>query len=199
MLSIKDYTTIPTNSDLNNYTDVGCYSQASSSTANTILNKPVSGAFTLVVEDSSGSIGNYMHRRQIFKPYNSSSEYIRVFSTSNGGQTWRAYQDWQLITLSNIIVRNEEITFSFDAGAIGTRAYQRSFDNPEPQTYYVIGFCFTGIINSDKFIPQAFYNGSKIYFNAYRATEEATTGNMVKLRVIWAKSIVNDGTISVQT
>ena len=107
MLQAKTYsltgvgiTVIPENGDLNDYTDIGMYGQATNATAQTIANKPsdLTTGFKMYVEELSpaaSDTGKYRYRRQVLIAQTENSPmYIRRFTTSNTGSTW-TWRNWE--------------------------------------------------------------------------------------------------------
>lgn len=100
-LNSSRLTSIPSNSDLNNYTTPGTYYTTSSAVSNTIAHTPGSAAgFKLIVNAASSS--NYVQQYILYNSSNptasSNNIWIRYLDLSNNKQT-----DWQRIALMSQI------------------------------------------------------------------------------------------------
>lgn len=96
---------------------------------------------------------------------------------------------------SDIVHYDRQVSTSYAAGTIGTRAAQVSFDNPAPYSYYIRSILITDISDSASFHPLVFYSGGKFYVNFYRASTTANNAATVSLRIVYTKTIWG-GTVS---
>lgn len=81
---------------------------------------------------------------------------------------------------------------SWNAGAVGGRVAQQSFNLSSMQGYAPVGATITAIQNSAAAIPVVFISGSRLYINLYSATGEAyrntTQDYEVKAKVLYIKA-----------
>ena len=98
----------------------------------------------------------------------------RIYTVQADAWTWR----------DQMRVYEETIIVSFAAGTIGTRGFQKKLDYPIPSGFKMISGLLYSLTNSSEIIPIVFCDSSNIYFNAYRATASAVSGNLVRVRAV---------------
>lgn len=89
---------IPSNSDLNDYMEPGCYAVQSNAIAETCTNIPVERAGRLEVWSATGEgirVEQWSYIRQRFVPYNSSNAVWERDITRSADNIWRYYDWWQ--------------------------------------------------------------------------------------------------------
>ena len=89
---------IPSNSDLNNYMEPGCYAVQSNAIAATVANMPVDRAGRLEVWSSTGEgvrLEQWSYLRQRFIPYNSSNAVWEREITRSADNVWKYYDWWR--------------------------------------------------------------------------------------------------------
>lgn len=89
---------IPSNSDLNNYMDPGCYAVQSNAIAATCTNIPIGRAGRLEVWSATGEgvrSEQWSYLRQRYVPYNSSNAVWERDITRSSDNAWRYYDWWR--------------------------------------------------------------------------------------------------------
>lgn len=120
---------IPTNSDLNNYTEKGFYFSRAS--INVIANKPteVNGAFELTVTGISND-----YATQLLKDYRNNNYYIRTFNNDPSSKKWTV---WEKIVLNTDV--NAQAVTNVRLGAKVTRGiWQNSQSSNEDAGYITV-------------------------------------------------------------
>lgn len=93
---------IPTNGDMNDYMQTGCWAVQSNAIAETVANIPVPRAGRLEVISSTGEgirETQWSYLRQKYTPYNSSNAVYERDITRSGDNIWRFYE-WNRTTLT---------------------------------------------------------------------------------------------------
>lgn len=89
---------IPSNADLNNYMEPGCYAVQSNAIAETVANIPVDRAGRLEVWSATGEgirLEQWSYLRQRFIPYNSTNAVWEREITRSSDNVWRYYDWWR--------------------------------------------------------------------------------------------------------
>ncbi len=98
VLGLDRLPAIPSNSDLNDYMEPGCYAIQSNAVAETCANIPVARAGRLEVWSATGEgirVEQWSYIRQRFIPYNSSNAVWERDITRSADNIWRYYDWWQ--------------------------------------------------------------------------------------------------------
>lgn len=99
-LGMSELTQIPSNADLNDYTQAGCYAVGSNATAETLSNIPVKLAGRLYVFSSCGTMdlenSAYQYREQWYIPFNFGNGTTHAWKRfiSSGSSTTLTYGAW---------------------------------------------------------------------------------------------------------
>lgn len=112
---------IPSNSDLNNYMEPGCYAVQSNAIAATVANMPVDRAGRLEVWSSTGEgvrLEQWSYLRQRFIPYNSGNAVWERELTRGEDNVWNYYEWWK----SSLTPEASERVYSKAAMTIGLTA-----------------------------------------------------------------------------
>lgn len=89
---------------------------------------------------------------------------------------------------SDVVHYDKQVTASYAAGTIGTRAAQVAFANPAPNSYYIRSILITNISDSASFHPLVFFSSGNFYVNFYRASTTANSAATVTLRIVYTKT-----------
>lgn len=99
---------IPTNANLNDYTQIGIYSCSSNTTVKTLYNRPTDFGFTMRVYSALGNkdtAGSYWYLLQEIRPYQAAEPTYRRTLTRNASGVWSAGK-WMVDTVSEATTLN---------------------------------------------------------------------------------------------
>ena len=174
-------TSIPKNSDLNNYTTAGTYECVGADFAATYSNTPYTyGNFRLIVINNSGDKTG----TQMIIAGNSNKMYIRGFYTSTGTTT---FKNWEQIITSNTygLVRaatdTDVLDGDNDEAAITPAVYHDVSDFRHKNTAYSVGDKVECMFNFELFLE---------------CTQAGTTGSgALDTRNVTHGQVITDGTV----
>lgn len=139
---------IPSGADFNSYTEFGVYAVTSNAIAETLQNRPIKYAGTLVVSSSNGTgdtTGNYIYILQTYRTHDGLFECFRRVSTDNTGAyqftawQYRGSAGWVSLGLNSQVSEANS-----DYGRMGKGCFYRVDDEKHVHIAFCCGVSFTG-------------------------------------------------------